>query len=115
MPDKKIVVLDGCGNPDQDLAPVLDELLDVLARDGSQTETLHLRELKFAHCLGCFNCWLKTPGMCVENDAGRRIAKAVIQSDTAVFFTPVTFGGYAPGLKKAIDRLVQIASPFFAI
>jgi len=30
-----------------------------------------------------------------------------------VLFTPVTFGGYSPELKKMVDRFVQLASPFF--
>jgi multimeric flavodoxin WrbA len=113
MSGKKVVILDGCGLLDQDLAPVLGGLSDVLTRDGSQIETFPLRELKLAHCLGCFGCWVKTPGMCVEDDAGRRIAKAVIQSDTTVFYTPVTFGGYSPDLKKIMDRFVQLISPYF--
>src|SRR6516225_7078377 len=115
MSGRKVVVLDGCGLHDQDLAPVLNELLDVFLRNGSQIETVRLHKLKLAHCLGCFKCWVKTPGMCAENDAGRRIAKAVIQSDTTVFFTPVTFGGYAPDLKKIMERFVQLVSPFFAL
>jgi multimeric flavodoxin WrbA len=113
MSGKRVVVLDGCGLPDQDLAPVLSELLDAFRRDGAQIETFRLHEMKLAHCLGCFGCWLKTPGMCVENDAGRQIAKVVIQSDTAVLFTPVTFGGYSPDLKKMTDHFIQIISPYF--
>ena len=113
MAGKKVVILDGCGLPDGDLAPALDGLLDVFRRDGSEIETFHLHEMKLAHCLGCFNCWLKTPGMCVEDDAGRQVAQAVIRSDTTVLFTPVTFGGYAPDLKKMMDRFVQLISPYF--
>jgi hypothetical protein len=52
--------------------------------------------MKLAHCLGCFGCWLKTPGMCVEDDAGRQVARAIVQSDTTVLYTPATFGGYSP-------------------
>jgi hypothetical protein len=92
---------------------VLGELSDLLRRDGSQTETFPLHEMKLAHCLGCFGCWLKTPGMCVEDDAGRQIARAVIQSDSTVFYTPVTFGGYSPDLKKMMDRFIQLISPYF--
>jgi multimeric flavodoxin WrbA len=113
MSGKKVVILDGRGALDQDLAPVLDRLSDVLKRDGSQIETFPLQQMKLAHCLGCFGCWLKTPGMCVEDDAGRQIARAVIQSDATVFYTPVTFGGYSPDLKKMMDRFVQLVSPFF--
>ena len=113
MPLGKIVILDGAGASDGDLAPVLDELKRALARDGSEIETFPLQEMKLAHCLGCFGCWLKTPGMCVENDAGRQIARAMIQSTVTVLFTPVTFGGYSPELKRMVDRFIQLASPFF--
>ena len=51
MSGRKVVVLDGCGLHDQDLAPVLNELLEVLRRNGFQIETFRLHELKIAHCL----------------------------------------------------------------
>jgi multimeric flavodoxin WrbA len=113
--EQKVVILDGAGSGDPELAPVLDVLSHVLQADGAKVETFPLREMKLAHCLGCFNCWVKTPGMCVEADRGREVAKAVVRSDVAVFFTPVTFGGYSPELKKMMDRLVSIVSPFFAM
>ena len=101
MSQRKIVVLDGAGSNDQDLAPILGVLSQVLEVSGA-VQVFPLRETKLAYCLGCFNCWIKTPGMCVEADAGREIAKAVIRSDVTVFFTPVTFGGYSPELKKGV-------------
>lgn len=113
MPPQKIVILDGTASSDHDLLPILGVLSEVLKGDSAHIETFPLREMKLAHCLGCFGCWVKTPGICVEADAGREVAKAVIQSDITVWFTPVTFGGYSPELKKMIDRLVQVASPFF--
>ncbi|MGD0669168.1 MAG: NAD(P)H-dependent oxidoreductase [Bryobacteraceae bacterium] len=113
MPEKKVVILDGTGPGDQDLAPVLEILSRVLQADGAHVETFPLREMKLAHCLGCFDCWIKTPGMCVEADAGREIAKAVVRSDVAVHFTPVTFGSYSPELKKVVDRFIQLIVPYF--
>ncbi len=113
MPGKNIVILDGAGSGDQDLSPILKVLSHVLEADGVQVETFALRETKLAHCLGCFDCWVKTPGMCVEADAGREIARAIIRSDVTVLFTPVTFGGYSPELKKMVDRFIPLASPFF--
>lgn len=113
MPKKKVVILDGAGSGDRDLSPILDVLSQVLHADGAQVETFPLRDIRLAHCLGCFDCWIKTPGMCVEADAGREIAKAIIGSDVTVLFTPVTFGGFSPELKKMMDRFVQLISPFF--
>jgi multimeric flavodoxin WrbA len=113
MPGKNVVILDGAASGDNDLSPVLSVLSEVLKRDGAQVETFPLREMKLAHCLGCFGCWLQTPGMCVEADAGREIARAISRSDTTVLFTPVTFGGYSPELKKMMDRFIQLISPYF--
>jgi multimeric flavodoxin WrbA len=115
MPKRKVVIVDGASSCDKDLSPVLNVLSSVIEQDGTEVEIFPLREIKLAHCLGCFGCWVETPGMCVEADAGREIAKAIIQSDAAVFFTPVTFGGYSPELKKMMDRSIQLLSPYFAI
>ncbi len=115
MPGKNVVILVGAAFGDKDVSPVLSVLSEVLRRDGAQVVTFPLREMKLAHCLGCFGCLVETPGMCVEADAGREIAKAIIQSDTTVFFTPVTFGGYSPELKRMIDRFIQLISPYFAM
>ena len=115
MSGKKVVILDGSGAFDQDLAPVQGRLSAVLKQDDSQIQTFPLCEMKLAHCLGCFGCWVKTPGMCVEDDAGRQIAKAIIQSDATVLFTPVTFGGYSPDLKRMMDHFIQLIPPHFAM
>ncbi|HUN61449.1 MAG TPA: NAD(P)H-dependent oxidoreductase [Candidatus Sulfotelmatobacter sp.] len=112
-PARSVVILDGCGSSDEKLFPILDLLSDVFCAQGAAIQVFTLRETKLAHCLGCFDCWLKTPGVCVEADAGRDIAKAIIRSDATVLFTPVTFGGYSPELKKMMDRFIQLIPPLF--
>jgi multimeric flavodoxin WrbA len=72
-----------------------------------------LADEKLAFCLGCFECWTKTPGLCRIDDAGRDVAESLIQSDLAIFVTPITFGGYSSALKKAVDRVIPLISPFF--
>lgn len=72
-----------------------------------------IRDMKIVHCVGCFGCWNKTPGSCVMKDDSAKIAKAVVNSDLLIFLTPITFGGYSSELKKALDRIICIVSPFF--
>ena len=78
-----------------------------------QTETLRPGAMEIASCRGCFHCWVKTPGICVIPDEGRSVAEACMRSDVVVLITPVTFGGYSPPIKKTLDRLIPILSPFF--
>jgi multimeric flavodoxin WrbA len=88
-------------------------VLDRAAREQWTVQSFFLPDLRIADCAGDFNCWLKTPGMCSINDANRDVARAIVQSDLLVFLTPITFGGYSSELKKALDHVVQVISPFF--
>ena len=88
-------------------------LQDALQADGWTVTPWTLRDEKLAYCLGCFECWTKTPGMCRIDDAGRGVPASIIGSDLAIYLTPITFGGYSSELKKAVDRIICLISPFF--
>lgn len=64
-------------------------------------------------CRGCFSCWVKNPGRCVIEDDQESILRATAVSDLVIWLTPITFGGYSPELKKALDRIIPIILPFF--
>ncbi len=115
MLNQKIVLLDGRGTGDEDLSPVLDIIMNELQVSGAAVQLFPLREIKMGSCIGCFGCWLKTPGICLETDAGRDIAQAVVQSDLTILLTPVTFGGYSSEIKKSQDRWLPLILPDFGI
>lgn len=76
-------------------------------------ESYILRRMKITHCIACFGCWVQTPGTCLVKDDGIEVASDFINSDLAILLTPITFGGYSSKLKKAMDRLICLISPFF--
>ena len=115
MLNKKIVLLDGTGAGDEDLFPILDILMNELHSTGAKVQTFTLREIKMGTCVGCLGCWLETPGICLEPDVGRDIVRAIVQSDTTILFSPVTFGGYSSEIKKIQDRWIQILMPDFGV
>ena len=78
-----------------------------------EVEEILLKEKKIADCLGCFKCWVKTPGICIINDYGREAAAKLIHSDLLIYLSPVVFGSYSYQLKKALDRMIPLISPFF--
>ena len=115
MPSEKVTILDGTRPGEKNLEPLLGVLKDQLKRTGAEVQTFTLRQIKLAHCIGCFGCWVETPGLCVEADAGREITKTVSHSQTVILFTPITFGGYSSELKRMVDRLVPLSLPHFTL
>ena len=115
MIGRKIALLDGRQAGEEDLAPAYAVLSDLLNQAGAEVRTFPLHELKLAHCIGCFACWLETPGLCRFRDAGQEIAQAVMQCDTVILFTPASFGGYAPQLKLMVDRFLPTLLPYFGV
>ncbi len=109
----KAVILNGSEKGDAAIDGVHEIIVDELEGKGGEVEPFILHEMEIRHCVGCFGCWVKTPGVCVINDAGRDVARAVIQSDLVIYLTPVTFGGYSSQLKKALDRSICLVTPFF--
>jgi len=107
------VILDGSERDDSATGMVRQVINDQLSRFDWTVESVPLCDLEVADCRGCFGCWTRTPGVCIIDDAGRDIAKSVVQCDLLVLLTPVTFGGYSFTLKKAIDRLIPNVLPFF--
>lgn len=88
-------------------------LTDALMAAGWDVTTWSLRDQKIAYCLGCFECWTKTPGLCRIDDAGREVAASIIAGELTIYLTSITFGGYSSELKKALDRSICLISPFF--
>ncbi len=106
----RALILDGTAKDEDEITEIVTGELKNLGYD---VTGLILREKEIAPCLGCFGCWIKTPGICVVDDDGREVVRMAVQSDVMIFLSPVTFGGYSSNLKKALDRIIPIASPFF--
>ena len=110
----KALVLNGSENEKSTVNTVSDYLVDFLRIDNHKVDVMVLRNEKIAPCLGCFGCWLRTPGKCVINDAASDLPRKIMQSDFVFLLTPVTFGMYSSQLKKAMDRYAcPLLLPFF--
>lgn len=107
------IILNGCLKNSENLSELQHIAEQNLKEKGYEVETVVLHEKKIAACMGCFHCWVKTPGICVIDDYGRELSEKLINCDLFVYVTPVTFGGYSSELKKAVDRIIPLMLPFF--
>lgn len=113
MNPRHAVLLDGERPGESLLESARGALESGLAARGWVVRAFRLREIAVASCTGCFGCWIKTPGECVQADDAREIARAVIGARLLAVLTPVTFGGYSSTAKRAIERLMPLLSPLF--
>ena len=67
------------------------------------------------YCVGCFGCWLKTPGTCVIPDRFRDMGKSLSQADELFIISRCSFGSYSAFVKNILDRSISYVSPFFEI
>lgn len=104
------------GNPDPNnlkFDNYLKTLSDLLESSNHSVIIFKLREMDIRYCIGCFDCWIKTPGKCIFRDNMRDICRTYINSDLVLFASPVIMGFTSAILKKAHERLIPLIHPYF--
>ena len=66
-------------------------------------------------CIGCFGCWVKTPGQCVIRDGYETNARRLHEAEEVVVCTKWTYGGFSPFVKNVFDRSIGVVLPFFEL
>ena len=77
-----------------------------------EREYIDLSQKKVAPCVGCFGCWVKTPGRCVIRDDAPQIYPLIARSRRVLYVSRVVFGSWAPPVKAMLERSLPIQQPF---
>jgi multimeric flavodoxin WrbA len=112
----KVTILNG--NPDASnttFDDYLAKLADALSSDSNEITIFTLRDMDLKYCRGCWGCWVKTPGECVVKDDARETRRQYINSDLALFASPVIMGFTSALLKRAHERLIPLIHPYFEL
>ena len=64
-------------------------------------------------CVGCFGCWLKTPGQCVSKDGYDQMGKLIHEAEEILVISKYTYGGFSGFVKNVFDRSIGYLLPFF--
>jgi multimeric flavodoxin WrbA len=112
----KTIILNGNPKPDN---TAFDDYLRDLTREmesrGHPIAVFTLREMDIKYCIGCFGCWVKTPGECFVKDDSFIICKEYINSDLVLFASPVIMGFTSALLKKVHDKFIPLIHPYFEL
>jgi multimeric flavodoxin WrbA len=100
------------GNDTSKTELVLQKFLEGARRAGASTETIYLRDYKINNCLGCFSCWLKDLGRCVQkDDMSEQLFEKYLSADLAVLATPVYHMTMNGRMKTFIERTMPMIDP----
>ncbi len=110
----RAVLLDGAPEGHDDCRLGADALLRALSDAGFLVERFELAGLAVAPCLDCEACWTRTPGSCPVQDASRSVAAAYAGADVAALYSPLAFGAWSHTVKKCLDRMACLLTPFAA-
>lgn len=76
---------------------------------------IRLRDLDIRYCTGCWDCWVKTPGLCAQRDDMEIVYRTVMRSDLIVFLSPLTLGFVSALTKKSCDRMIPLVHPYIVV
>ncbi len=113
---QKIVLVNGNPNSEiNSLNQFQTELKNDLEKKGMKVDLQHLPEKEIKSCVGCWDCWWKTPGTCRHKDDAPKILKQIINADLVVYSSPMLMGMYSAILKRFHDRTVPLVHPYIEI
>ncbi|HOU83372.1 MAG TPA: flavodoxin family protein [Spirochaetota bacterium] len=85
--------------------------LEGAKKAGAVTNNIFLSKKKINPCMGCFSCWLITPGVCVFKDDIPSLLSEVLSSDVIVFAFPLYVDNVSGQMKIFMDRMMTLADP----
>jgi multimeric flavodoxin WrbA len=94
---------------------VLNPFLVGLRHQGAEVDLALLARKDIRPCRGCFTCYAKTPGVCVNRDDMPGLIERIRRADVLVLATPVYLDGVTSWAKLFIDRLVVFLDPHFVV
>ena len=75
---------------------------------------LDLTKTDIIDCSGCWSCWWKTPGRCINKDLDEFYTK-YLEADKVVIFSKAVKGFVSGNLKSLFDRIIPLFLPYVEV
>ena len=85
-----------------------EQIESLLAGTDQQVKIIHTAGMRINHCIGCNQCWLRTPGQCAINDDYKQIIKQLVNAQNLWLVTDTKFGFLDYRGKRVMDRIMTM-------
>ncbi len=110
----KVTLLNGNPAPSK-FDAYLAELKFILESEKHSVTLIDLRDEPLRYCIGCWGCWVKTPGQCISRDASLEMDRVIINSDFVLWASPLKMGFPTELLKRACDKHLPLIHPYMVV
>ncbi len=90
---------------------VMNHFLESAREAGAVIEKHYVVDLNIKGCLGCFSCWMKTPGRCIQRDDMDWILPRMREADAVFYGTPIYHYNIVHHLQRMRERTLPLALP----
>lgn len=94
---------------------IISDVKDLALRVIGEHKIIKPTEKKEKHCIGCFGCWIKTPGECVIKDGIDRTGCDMGKCEELIMISECLYGGFSAFVKKVQDRAISYVRGDFDI
>ena len=82
---------------------------------GGENRYIDLNRLNISNCIGCFGCWVKTPGKCVIRDDAAGVYPLIAESKKLLYVSRIWCGSYDTPMKALLERSIPIQQAFLRL
>ena len=83
-----------------------------LEKAGVEVDEIILSKQNIKHCIGCYTCWTKTPGICIHKDDMAENLQKLVKANLIVYSTPLYIYNVTGIMKDFMDRTIPMAEPW---
>lgn len=76
----------------------------------NDTEVIYTQDMNLKGCIGCNNCWLKTPGICSIKDDYDKLLIKYLEAEKVFFVAESKIGFVSYQMKNILDRTLPLAT-----
>ena len=90
-------------------------MAEELLRSGenaAEFELIDTTGMQISHCVGCNDCWMKTPGICSIRDDYEPILRKISKADQVWLISDTHFGFVSWQTKNIVDRIMPLVTMY---